>query len=227
MNVKDFTKSASIYHPHADAWLVLGKDAKGRFCTGWIARRKPDNLISCHRFLDEASAHVAFEDILKRDDVPHSLIIAPDWQKQTLYDWEDDNLSKFRIDLPNPAQARRLMRQIAADYDIDCPRLKWLDFTNHSEYDEDENIIYYGARDNITLLHEMAHAIHYAQLCEHLGPHHSPGFVSIAIDLYHRYAGADLETLNGSAGKRGLLGDLWQPQQSPKPEPSPSGYTPR
>lgn len=99
------------------------------------------------------------------------------------------------------------MRQIAEDYDIDCPRLKWGEFTDHSEYDEDDNIILFG---------------------EQQGPHHSPGFVSIAIELYHRYAGADLKMLEESAGKAGLLGDLYQEKKTaPRPAAPRAGYAAR
>lgn len=228
MNVKDFVQSDSVYHPDADAWLVLGRNEKGRFCTGWVARHKPDKIISCRRFLDESSAHLAFTEIIDSDDVPFALVNAPDWQKQRLYDWEEDHLAATRTDFKNQAEARRLMRQIAADYEIDCPRLKWGAFTNFSEYNEDDNIILFGARDNATLLHEMAHAIHYAQHDEYLGPHHSPGFVSIVLDLYQRYGGADHGTLYESAGQAGLLGGLYQPENSsPKPKPPRAGYDPR
>lgn len=228
MNVKDFVQSESFYHPHADAWLVLGRDAKGRFATGWIARQNPEKIISCRRFLDEASAQAAYMEILEEDSIPDALTTAPDWKKQALYDWEDDNLSGVRRELKNAAQGRKLLRQIAEDYDIDCPRLKWGEFTDHSEYDEDDNVILFGARDNTTLLHEMAHAIHIAQLGEQQGPHHSPGFVSIAIELYHRYAGADLKMLEESAGKAGLLGDLYQEKKTaPRPAAPRAGYTAR
>ena len=66
--------------------------------------------------------------------------------------------------------------------------------------------IKFGHRDNISLLHELAHAIHDHKAAA--GADHNPTFVWIAIELYHRYAGFDLAYLVATAHQAGLLGDI-------------------
>lgn len=221
--MKEFAQSGLFYHPHADAWLVQGR-AKGIHIIGWVARQRPETVAHVRRFLDEASAAKAFSATIRTDDVPEALVMAQDWQQSRVYRWEDKHVLKFGRILDSPGKARSLMRRIAQDYGIECPKLCWTEHNGHSEYDADDNFINFGDRNSMTLLHEMAHAIHAQRLGEQMGPHHSPGFVEVAIELYHRYGGIDTPVLTETAGKAGILGDVYQPSALPKPARRRVGY---
>ncbi len=216
MKTKDLTIQESLFHTHADACLVRGilrdevaRPRAARHVVGWIARAAPQTLLAPRRCLDAASAIRVFQETLETDDVPPALVRARDWQKKRVYDWENELLVPQAEPVEGVKTARAILRQVARDLAIPCPKLVWREPGGEdSEYDDDCHEISFGHREKISLLHEMAHAVHAVRTGERLGPHHSPGFVWIAIELYHRYADVDLWFLVQSAAHRDLLGDI-------------------
>lgn len=203
------------YDPNLDGYLMLGKVRDtGEFFVAWKSRHK-ENLVDGKSFETEAAAAEYYKKLLDDGDLTARRSLTKDFQKQAVYDWEDDSL------LPRGAkitekEARALIRKIAHDYDVPVPDLEWEEFTNVSGYDDDT--IYMGARDNISLLHEMAHHLHeYKVIGDDELPPHSPGFVAIALALYHRYAGIDLAYLNDTAQAKNILGDALKPAINPTP----------
>jgi hypothetical protein len=193
------------YDPDVDASLVLGRVRdRQQFIVAWKSRHK-DSFVSAKSFVDEAAAREYFNEIVTdaHPFIPESL--TRDFQKKAVYDWEDNDLLP-RSRLVTEKDARTLIRKIAHDYKVPVPDLEWEEFTNVSGYDDDT--IYMGARDNISLLHEMAHHIHeYKAIADDGLAPHSPGFVAFAIQLYHRYGNIDLQYLQKTAAVKDILGD--------------------
>ena len=214
MKTKDLTIQESFFHAFADATIVRGilRDGEehraGQHIVGWVPRATPEKLIAPRRYLDSASASAALAAALQEDEIPSALRNAKDWQKRRVYEWEDKLLVSQVEGFLDQRQARKLLQRISRDFGVPCPKLIWGDNANLSEYDEDSNEIFFRHRDKITLLHEMTHSIVNERLGDDSGPDHSPGFVWLAIELYHRYAGIDLAFLIQSAAHRDILGNV-------------------
>jgi|GEM_PF-1365531 len=198
------------FDPHLDAYLVLGKiNDSTEYFTGWKSRHK-DSIVDTRGFSNEAVARKRFNTMIEEDELSGHPSLLKDYQKQRVYDWEEKMLMPHSKKI-NEKNARALINKIALDYGMSAPRLKWRKFTNYSKYDSEA--IYFGARDNISLLHEMAHHIHDHAICfDDSLPHHSSGFVHCAIELYARYADIDPKFLLSSAHNKEILGDPAQSQ---------------
>lgn len=210
MKVKDLHILDRHYCVHADAYLVIGTAKNARSLpgtiTGWHARGD-ERLYYKRHFLDADSAHIHFNKEMTDTDVIIDTIFRADRQQHAVYDWED------RVILPHgrtitPKEARAMIARVSDDNDMARPRLVWEEHTNHSEYDECDNRIHFGHRDVISLLHELAHAVYHHRRDGERYADHAPAFVLVAIELYHDYAGIDLNTLVSSANQAGLLGDV-------------------
>jgi hypothetical protein len=86
-----------------------------------------------------------------------------------------------------------------------------------NEYFGDTHTIKLKDMDNMTLLHEIAHAI-VSENCkttdrEHVA--HAPQFVWTVLDLYHDYMDMSMQYMVASASQKGLLGDFSAPQFIP------------
>lgn len=217
MKTKDLDIKDHHYYPDFDVFLIRG-DRPGtgkrlpRSIVGWMQRTNPDKLIETKSFPDIASAMKAFRDIELSRHFPESFMDMKDRQVRKVYDWEDRILSPdYDREIKDPQNTKKLLQRISREMGIRCPKLVWAENRSHSEYDEDSNVIVFGHRSLMPLLHEMAHAIHKQKLEEEDNDnpiHHSPGFVWHAIDLYHRYGGIELDYLVQSAASAGILGPL-------------------
>lgn len=193
------------FDPQMDAWLLLGRFKNGgSYAVAWESRHRP-GLVDCEIFESKTGAEVRFDAIIANAEQSDDPVFEKDFQKQAVYDWEDEDLMPFgkKID---EGEARVLLRRVAQDCKVPVPDLQWEPFTNTSEYDD--GMIWFGARDNISLLHEMAHHIREQHDGEDSGlAPHAPAFVGVAGELYRRYAGIDENLLKSSAEQRNLLGD--------------------
>lgn len=196
---------------HADAYLVYGKTKKKnslkQYVVGWQPRHAENHLLDPHYFLDDDSAIEFYLNTVRNDDQPYRKKLLKDWQQQRVYEWEENELAPYTKKMTK-TEITALVKQVAKDHGIKIPKIKWLKEREYSDYAFWSNTIRFGHRDNISVLHEMAHAIHDKTHDREDVAHHPPAFVWTAIELYHRYAGAPLNTLISTAQKHNLLGDL-------------------
>ena len=191
------------FDPHADAWLVLGRvNGTSDYFVAWQSRHC-DALVDGKRFNKASEAQQHFESMIESDERSEHPYIEKDWQQDTVYDWEEEFIFPLSRTLDDQ-EIKTLTRRIARDYKIPASELVW-----GEDYEEDEADIetYKGNIDIISFLHEMAHHVHDHQQNGNIAAHHSPGFVAVAIALYHRYAGIELEHLGVSACSKKILGD--------------------
>jgi hypothetical protein len=199
----------------SDSYVVLGKRRRSGTVRPYILSwrtRQDEELRDCRSFKYLERATAAFNKEASNGNSSLHSAFYKDPQQKKLYDWENEclDIGTYMI---SQKHARLMIEIICDDYNIDPPKLRWKkkqDF--YSEYDSDEHIITLGQHDMVTLLHELAHVIDAARSDDDIKPNHGPGFVWSAIELYHRYAGYNLNYLVTSAFKAGLLGDLHAPQ---------------
>jgi hypothetical protein len=212
MKTKDLIVRDHYYCSDTDAFLLVAecperKDSLKKFVVGWINRRNPEKLIKPSNFLDAGTADKAFRKALG-EDRPIRLQNSPDKQKKRVYEWEEKCVAGAEDPVfKDEDEAKKLVRKIARKYNIPRPSLKWADH-GRSMYEDDKNRIIFGHRTLQSLLHEMAHAVHFHRNGEDNAQHHGPAFVWIAIDLYNRYGGHDLGYLVQSAANFDVLGAL-------------------
>ncbi len=215
---KDLTVLAQHYDSHADSYLVLGKrknrtKSLKRYVVAWRSRHR-DQFAVCHYFTDSHSAEQYFNDVVYDEDRPDHPLLQKDWQKKAVYDWEQKTLIPHSRKI-NEKQARVLLQKVSRECGMKSPRLVWDKPAEGSSYDIDDHVIHFGHRDNISLLHEMAHVLYKHDLDESetdIPTTHSPGFVWTAIELYHRYAGINLNYLIIMAAQQNILGDMSEHQ---------------
>lgn len=199
------------FDTHADAYLVYGKiknqNSLKQYVVGWQPRHAENHLLDPRYFLDGDSATEFYLDTVRNDDQPHRKKLLKDWQQQRVYGWEDTELSPYCKKMTK-AEMTTLVKQVAGDHGIKIPKIKWLKEQEYSDYSSWGHTVRFGHRDNISVLHEMAHAIHDRTHDRDDVAHHPPAFVWTVIELYHKYAGAPLNTLITTAQKHNLLGDL-------------------
>lgn len=211
MKLKNLTVIERHYDAELDAYVVLAKHnmrEKGlkRFVVGWHSRHDDTKLASRKAFIDYESAEKYYEDFINGANEPEYKRIYKDWQQYKVYSWEADTLEGDARILTED-EARAIIKKVSRDYGMKPPKLVWKKRkTEYSTYDENDHQIDFGHRDEISLLHEIAHAVH-AHNAE-ADIHHGPAFVWIAIELYNRYAGVNLQYLITSAKNYGLLGDM-------------------
>ena len=220
MKADDLKIFERYYSAELDAYVVFAKnnkaDAKGkpslkRFIVGWQGRHKPEKILVSKKFLDYESAEEHYQMLVEEIDDPDFEYdeVFQDAQKKQVYSWEDNAviplLNGKKI---NKTEAESLVRKVSRDYGIKAPKINWKKYADSSEYDSELNEIDFGHRDEISLLHELAHAIHGKHSETDHDVHHGPAFVWLAIELYNRYAGINLSYLVTSAQHQGILGDL-------------------
>ena len=218
MKVKDLVVRSKHYDPHLDAYLIVGKrkrEAKTlkNHVVAWVSRHN-EQLSESKYFLDSRSATRYFNKTKNETHYPETPSLTKDWQKQRVYNWENKSLIPHALKI-NEKEAKSLIRKVSRDFSIRQPKLKMEKVTWNAEYDSSTNTIHFGSRDNITLLHELAHAIHIKETDDEPLADHSPGFVWTAIELYNKYAGINLSYLLLTAEKSGLLGDMKESQMTP------------
>ena len=208
------------YDPHMDGYIVLGavkySRSPVRHVVAWQSRHA-GTAVDCRFYENPDSARRQFNRAAKKG-CEHSLL-QKDWQKKKLHDWENRFLMPHSRRI-NEQDALRMIRRFCRDYSLPVPQLTWKKKEGYSVFDNDTNELIFGHRDNISLLHELAHDLHKSRLREKADdddddydtPMHPPGFVWCAIELYHRYAGLGLDYMVVSAHSHGLLGDMKEDQ---------------
>lgn len=219
ITTKDITPLARHFNMYADSYLVLGRRAGRRgYVVAWQSRHS-DKIEEYYKFPRKKDARDIFNDMCRKNELPcESPVCDKDWQKQTLYDWEDEYLIPHSTAITEDC-ARKLIRKISREQGIRAPNLIWGDHINHSKYNENDHAIEFGHRDLISLLHEMAHALNIHRNGGEPSPHHAPSFVWAEIELCHRYAELDLPYMVMSAQKYSLLGDTEFPRPTPQSGP--------
>ncbi|WP_435640628.1 hypothetical protein [Micavibrio aeruginosavorus] len=210
MKVKDLHILDRHYCIHADGYLVVGtaKHRRGLsgFVTGWC-HRNSDTLHHAQNFLDIDSAHISFNAEMVELESFLGGVFDRDHQEQTVYRWEDQCIVPLGRKITKD-EAKALIEKISDDHDIPVPKLLWMPDTNSSSYEEETNKIRFGHREIISLLHEMAHVLYHHRRDGERYADHAPAFVFTAIELYHQYAGIDLDTLISTARQANILGDM-------------------
>ena len=191
----------------ADAYCLLLQNPQNDndYTVAWKSRHKR-TLIEPVNFSEHVSAVQHFDMAVHSNDdiLPHK-DITKDWQRKRVYRWENENVEEY-ADPIDINRAKRLIRTVAKDYNIPPPTLIWRK-KGGSIYTPDHKIKF-GHRDDVSLLHEMGHAILNKKVDLAGLPHHSPAFVWMAIELYNRYAHVDLQHLVTTAAKADILGDM-------------------
>ena len=214
MKISDVRIKQRSYEMTRDGYAFYGErlDNKtiGKYIAGWYAK-STGNIIERKTFMDRAAARRHFLDELGKPDRPEHDDFERDIQKRQLYDWEHKFIDPFAFEITR-AQAEHIIDVVCADYHVEPPPLHWVESEDgmyRSHYDQQDHEIHMGHRDNITLLHELAHAIDKTN--NHDTPHHGPAFVWIAIELYNHYARISLPYMMKSASNKGILGDVRAP----------------
>lgn len=200
-----------VYNNALDLYSVFAKAIKRKrkpYIVAWQPRGN-DYLYEEQKFSNKKSAKAAFQRAVEYIDEPEMELFQEDRQQQAVYDWEEISADPFAITLDFKT-LRKINRQVAKDYNMETPKLRFIEEGQSSTYDPSDHSIELSDKTNITLLHEIAHAIVNVK-CSYEGREHaahSPLFVWTVIELYHRYAGLDLTGLILSASQRNLLGDM-------------------
>jgi hypothetical protein len=217
MKMDDLEILKRHYDARADAYLTLArvKDSGGRsasprpYALGWQPRAPQiaHRLHEARRYMDEGTARRALARILDEEELPKSGATMPDWQQELVYAWEGDFCCP-NMKAINEDEARAIIRVVARDYGMKPPKLIMTQDRDSSAYIGPDHTIRFGHRDNIGLLHELAHAVCEPKIEDTEAAAHSPLFVWTLIELYHRYAGLNLNYMIISAASRGLTGDM-------------------
>ena len=209
MNLSDLEILKKHFDARIDGYFVFAKNkdqnSLQKYVVGWYSRHQENELASYKAFTDASSAHQYFKEQLDNETAPRNAVFNKDFQDNDVYSWEEKYVEPQALTI-TPKQAKAMIKKVCDDYDIPEVMLKWKKMQGASYYIEEDNKIEFGHRDNISLLHELAHAIHAHDTDN--GANHNPSFVWIAIELYHRYAGLDLGYLITTAIQSGLLGDV-------------------
>lgn len=209
--VNDIEIVERIYDPHMDLYAVFGRAVEAHpapFVLAWQKRGKT-KLRDIERFADWKTAKDAFNDAVTGDHFPKSKKFYNDDQQQKVYAWEYMCVEPYAQKL-NKREARALVKAVSKDYGMKSPKVTFTKNGDTSTYAPNDHAIELREHDNITVLHELAHAIHNKENersgRDHI--HHAPQFVWLAIELYQRYAGLDMQEMVISAYQNNLLGDL-------------------
>jgi hypothetical protein len=218
MNVKDIIISNRHYDQFADGYLVAGKLKKsalkktqskkklGKYVVAWHSRHN-EKLVKPKYYMDKETAEKAFLEDASDDLYPYKGALKKDWQADDYYKWQYKFIWPHRKGITKKS-ATELIKQASNDYNITAPKFKMSKAQNLSKYDYKNNEIIMGHRDNIFLLHELAHAICDQKFGSKHGSSHGPAFVWTAIELFNRYADINTQYMIATAAKDGLLGDI-------------------
>jgi hypothetical protein len=209
--LKDITVLDEIYNPHANGYMVTGKlkdsASEKPYILGWRTR-KGQTLIEPQTYKSKGWLTRSFQKAISQDQWPDNEIFRRDTHQQRLYDWENACLVPQTIRV-SEKKAREVIKRVCSDYNIERTMLRWRPDNEGkpSLYDPSEHSIEFRHRDLVSLLHELGHAIHEENGENDKGPHHSPAFTRILLELYNRYAGFNIDYLVITAQKFDLLGD--------------------
>lgn len=214
IKIGDLDIHRRFYCVDEDIYLVMGtvraRSGPPAHVLGWVARHGygPEKIIPLtERYIDLDSALRAFDTELAHKDILNDGRIVDDFQQERVYRWEERYAAPYTRPVSR-AEARALCVEIALEHNIDPPSFVWGRECYYSEYDPGEHRVWFGHRDLVKLLHELAHVVHLNQLeSGDTKAYHSPGFVRTVIGLYHKIGGIPLDVMVSSAHKRGLLGN--------------------
>lgn len=225
--VDDIEIVERIYDPYMDLYAVFGRAVDAHpepFVLAWQKRGK-STLRDVERFTNEPSAREEFSEAAIGDMTPDNSIFQKDDQKEIVYAWEDVNIYPYAREI-DKHEAFDLLVKVCGDYKIRVPDLIIAENEQDNEYLSDTHTIVLKDMDDMTLLHEIAHAIvtldAEKQGREHIA--HAPQFVWALLDLYRDYMGMSTQYMVASAEQKNLLGDIHSPQllnpQRFNPEPN-------
>ncbi len=163
---------SDIIIARADAWLILAQTQKSEahglqlaaYVTGWVPRLAADQAYDVTRFLDQEAAAAQFGESCNDGSQPEDPVFLQDLQRKQVYAWEANFPPDEDADLPDIASVKSLIRKVSHDYGIRTPRLI-LNDDIRSAYDPGDNTLSLRGLKLLTVLHEMAHAIH-VQNCD-------------------------------------------------------------
>lgn len=213
--VNDIEIVERIYDPYMDLYAVFGRAIEAHpepFVMAWQKRGKK-KLREIERFSDETLAREIFNEASMGETAPEHPVFHRDDQKETVYAWEDAGIYPYAKEI-DKHEAFDLLIKVCQEYHIKVPEFVISDGEQDNEYLSDTHTIVLKDMDDMTLLHEIAHAIVSVsakkQGREHVA--HAPQFVWTAMDLYHNYMNISTQYMVASAHQKGLLGDINSPQ---------------
>lgn len=200
-----------VFDPDLDLYAVLGRAtaaSKKPFKAGWLSRDQ-EHFIELQHFSRQSRASQHFNDAAHGDITPESNAVYEDHQRHAVYAWEDEYIAAFATKL-DETDMQKLVRKVARMERQRAPKIRFKEEGRSSHFLPADYAIEFGHRDDITVLHEMAHAIHFNMNDERGKDYvnHAPQFVWILIGLYSKYANFNYQYLTTSAYKAGILGDM-------------------
>jgi len=207
--VNNIDVNERIYDPFADLYIIFGHSVKRRdkpFCVA-VQLRENGKLTKPRSFKHSQSARSYFNAVATGMIEPEMCIRDP--LIQEVYDWENNSLN-YHLKPLSKNEAKALAKRVAEDYGFETPKINFQSNGNSNYYFPDTNEICLVNVDNLTLLHELAHALveYQSEIMEREYINHSPQFVWNAIELYQKYAGIDLQYLVRTASSYNILGDM-------------------
>lgn len=189
------------------------QDMAGRYSIGWRFRNPEfgGKSYGVRFYKNLEIAQRRFDQKIANDCMPMVPALRQDWQQQAVYQWESAFCYPFKVAMDQQGM-QSMIRRVCSAYGMKAPRLIMEAHTDNSHYSIIDHSIHMGHRDNIGLLHELAHAVHEKDDDGNDVAPHNPAFVWTLIELYNRYAGFNLNYLIMSAGRAGLTGDLQMDQ---------------
>lgn len=213
--VNDIEIVERIYDPYMDLYAVFGRAINAHpepFVLAWQKRGKK-KLHEIERFTDETIAREVFNEASMGETAPEHPIFHKDDQKLDVYAWEDANIHPYSTEI-DKNEAYDLLIKVCHDYKIRIPDLVFAENEQDNEYLSETHTIVLKDMDDMTLLHEIAHAI-VAVDSENLAREHiahAPQFVWTLLDLYRDYMDISTQYMVASAQQKNLLGDINSPQ---------------
>lgn len=171
----------------------------------WQARIKTKDVV----FYDEKDAARRFR-TLRNENPPVISRLRRDWQRASVYSWEDETLDQHPVALSEP-QMQNVVAHIAQRFNMSAPPIRITPVAEGTE----PSCYYSFARHEILmaetkcylswLLHEMAHAID-NKVNHNDWSYHGPSFVRTLLALNTHYQSwHDVGAAETLARKRGLL----------------------
>lgn len=195
-----------IYDPGMDLYIVFAHSVKKcaePYHIFWQYREN-HKITMQGSYKDVLDAREHFNAVVKSEIEPN--IEYRDPYVKNVYAWEDNDLTDYFRPL-NKKEVKELIQKVSEDYKFDPPSIKHTKTGNY--YYHETNHIELKDMNNITLLHELSHALtqHQSEQTERPYIDHSPQFVWNAIELYHQYADINLQYLVTTAAQHNILGD--------------------
>lgn len=205
-----------IFDPYMDLYVLFGKavdPSPHPYVVAWQKRGQQNDFFETQPFAKRKTAREEFERTVHGGDAPISFHpYQHDDQKQNVYNWENEFIVPY-CKILSQRELQALMRLVAKDYGLKPPKIFFDEEGTGSNYDPGKNQFDLGHRDDIGLLHEMAHVILEQECAESQRDfvHHGPQYVWIVLDLYKAYANFSTQYLITTASRFDLLGDIKMP----------------